>query len=215
MGTYVGHDRHFLSPAPGARTEARSVIRPQHPPIVGSNVQAASNRATPDEGTGLDRAWHAVWTRGRHEPGVCKELAAKSIDAFLPTITRVSRWSDRSKLLAWPLFPGYCFARFEPVLLSKVLRCNGVVSVLSNGGRPTPIPNFEIEALQRLVAAGLSYDPWPQLVTGSKVRVIAGPLAGVVGRLIRKGPEQLFVLAVELLRSGVRVQVSASDVQPF
>jgi transcription antitermination factor NusG len=160
-------------------------------------------------------AWHAVWTRGRHEPGVCADLTARGIDAFLPTITRISRWSDRTKRIAWPLFPGYCFARFEPAGLSSVIRCTGVVSVLSNAGRPIPIPSFEIEALQKLVAAGLTYDPWPVLVPGARVRVVGGPLEGVVGRLIRKGPEHLLVLAVELLRSGARVQVAAGDVQPL
>jgi len=145
---------------------------------------------------------------------VAAELGAKGIESFLPTITRVSRWSDRSKLIAWPLFPGYCFARFDASLLSRVVRCTGVVSVLCNAGRPIPVPSVEIEALQRLVAAGISYDPWPQLVPGSRVQVISGPLSGIVGRLIRKGAEDILILAVELLQSGARVQVAAGDVQP-
>jgi hypothetical protein len=32
---------------------------------------------------------------------------------FLPTVTRWSRWKDRKKKIDWPLFPGYCFARFN------------------------------------------------------------------------------------------------------
>jgi transcriptional antiterminator NusG len=158
--------------------------------------------------------WHAIWTRSRHEPLVCSELAARGIDTFLPTFTQVSRWSDRKKLIAWPLFPGYCFARFKPAHLPRVVRCTGVVAVLSNGGRPVPIPSFEIEALQRMVGSGLPYDPCSQLVLGSRVRVVSGPLAGVVGRLDRKGPQDLLILAIELLNSGARVQVSAWDIEP-
>ena len=182
-----------------------------------TNVGASIlSHAAPDilSGVAASTAWHAVWTRNRHEPLVCSELAAKGIDAFLPTFTQVSRWSDRKKLIAWPLFPGYCFARFEPALLPKVVRCNGVVSVLSNNGRPVSIPGFEIEALQRMVASGLPYDPCSQLVLGSRVRVVSGPLSGVVGRLDRKGPQDLLILAIELLNSGARVQVSAWDIQP-
>lgn len=159
--------------------------------------------------------WHAVWTRSRHEPLVCSELSAKGIDTFLPTFTQLSRWSDRKKRIAWPLFPGYCFARFEPAVLSNVVRCTGVVAVLSNDGRPIPIPGFEIEALQRMVASGVAYDPCPQLVPGSRVRVVSGPLSGVVGRLVRKGSQDLLILAIELLNSGARVQVSAWDIQPL
>ena len=159
-----------------------------------------------------ETAWHAVWTRSRHEPQVCGELAAKGIEAFLPTITQVSRWSDRTKSIAWPLFPGYCFARFEPDLLSRVSRCTGVVSVLSNAGRPIPIPAAEIEALQRIVASGVQFDRFPQLEPGDRVRVVSGPLAGVTGRLVRRGTKDMLILAVELLNSGARVEVSAWDI---
>ena len=60
------------------------------------------------------RQWFAVWTRSRHEQVVREQLERKRIDAFLPTITRWSRWKDRKKKIDWPLFPGYCFARFDP-----------------------------------------------------------------------------------------------------
>jgi len=163
----------------------------------------------------LESSWHAVWTRSRHEPLVCAELRFHGVESFLPTYTEVSRWSDRTKRIAWPLFPGYCFARFDTHLLPNVWRCHGVVSVLSNAGRPVSIPGFEIEALQRMVASGVPYEACPQLLPGSKVRVVSGPLAGVVGRLVRNGSHELLILAVELLNGGARVQVSARDIEPL
>ena len=59
-------------------------------------------------------SWYAVWTRSRHEQVVRDQIARKHFDAFLPTITKWSRWKDRKKKVDWPLFPGYCFARFGP-----------------------------------------------------------------------------------------------------
>ena len=59
-------------------------------------------------------AWYAIWTRSRHEQVVREQLERKQVEAFLPTVTRWSRWKDRKKQIAWPLFPGYCFARFDP-----------------------------------------------------------------------------------------------------
>jgi len=159
--------------------------------------------------------WHAVWTRYRHEQLVCRELAAKDIETFLPTFTHASRWSDRIKRIERPLFPGYCFARFEEARLPRVVATPGVVAVLSNSGRPAPIPLEEIEALQRLVASGLKFDPCSSLVAGTRVRVVNGPLAGVVGRLERRGGQDALILGVELLNSATRVQVSAWDVQPL
>jgi transcriptional antiterminator NusG len=158
-------------------------------------------------------SWFAVWTRSRHEQLVCKELAAKQIEAFLPTITRVSMWKDRTQRIAWPLFPGYCFARFTPSRFLSVAQCTGVVAVLSNGSHPIPIPDAEIEALQRLVKSGLVYEPCPSIKIGTMVRVVSGPLCGVIGRLVRKGVYEQLILAVDILNSGARVQVPASDIR--
>ena len=213
MGPLVRNNTSYFSRADTESQQHRAAACQEGS---GGSVSAELHAAAAvDLETDVATPWHAVWTRSRHEPLVCSELAARRIDTFLPTFTQVSRWSDRKKLIAWPLFPGYCFARFEPALLSKVVRCNGVVAVLSNGGRPVPIPGFEIEALQRMVASGLPYDPCSHLAPGSRVRVVSGPLSGVVGRVVRKGPQTLLVLAVELLNSGARVQVSAWDIQPL
>jgi transcription termination/antitermination protein NusG len=63
-------------------------------------------------GAGSEPAqWFAIWTRSRHEQMVREQLERKQLEAFLPTITRWSRWKDRKKKIDWPLFPGYCFAR--------------------------------------------------------------------------------------------------------
>ncbi|HEV8316926.1 MAG TPA: transcription termination/antitermination NusG family protein, partial [Vicinamibacterales bacterium] len=59
-----------------------------------------------------DVRWFALWTRSRHEQVVREQLEQKGVEAFLPTVTRWSRWKDRKKKIDWPLFPGYCFARF-------------------------------------------------------------------------------------------------------
>jgi transcriptional antiterminator NusG len=179
----------------------------------GGSVVPGAVPGAPFVGPALDVPWHAIWTRSRHEPLVRSQLASKGIEVFLPTYTKVSNWSDRKKKIEWPLFPGYCFARFEKDALSRVLRSEGVVTVLSNAGIPIPIPGYEIEALQTIVASGLDYDPCAQLVPGDRVRVTTGPLEGVVGRLVRRGPDRMLILAVELLNSGARVQVSSSDVE--
>jgi transcription antitermination factor NusG len=162
----------------------------------------------------VPKPWFAVWTRSRHEPLVCRELSARGIDTFLPTFTRMSRWSDRKKCITWPLFPGYCFARVDNSSLPRVVTCHGVVSVLSNRGTPQAVPATEIEALQRLVASGLTFDPCFLVDEGSRVRIVSGPLSGVVGLLIRRGSQDQLILAVDVLKSGARLQVSAWDVEP-
>jgi transcription termination/antitermination protein NusG len=157
--------------------------------------------------------WFALWTRSRHERTVFEQVSQLGIEAFLPTITRWSRWKDRRKKVEWPLFPGYCFARFDPAGRLAVLKCSGVVSIVSFNGEPAPVPDAEIEAIRTLLLSELPYDPCPLLKTGSLVEVVHGPLKGVVGRLQRKGTQARLVLSVELIGRSVRVQIDAADVQ--
>jgi transcription termination/antitermination protein NusG len=159
--------------------------------------------------------WFALWTRSRHEKTVRDQLLGRDIETFLPTINRWSRWKDRKKQIEWPLFPGYCFARFLPSASLPVLKCVGVVSIISVEGRPAPIPDVEIESVRRLVESELRYDPCPLIREGMLVEVIHGPLQGVVGRLVRKGPHSRLVLSVDLISRGVSVEVDAADVRPY
>ena len=97
-----------------------------------------------------------MWTRARAEKVVTDQLQRKQIEAFLPTVARWSRWKDRKKKIDWPLFPGYCFARFDPRASLDVLKCVGVATIITFDGKPAPIPHVEIEAIQRLVTPSCS-----------------------------------------------------------
>ena len=163
--------------------------------------------------SGDTQRWYAVWTRSRHEQVVRTQLDEKHVTAFLPTMTRWSRWKDRKKQIEVPLFPGYVFARFEPGERLSVLKCSGVVSIVSFNGEPAPVPDHEIESIRTLVASTLPYDPCPTIKTGTLVEVSHGPLKGVVGRLTRKGSQSRLVLSVDLIGQAVSVQVDAADVK--
>jgi transcription antitermination factor NusG len=160
--------------------------------------------------------WFAIWTRSRHEQVVREQLEQRKIDAFLPTVTRWSRWKDRKKKIDWPLFPGYCFARFDPENTLPVLKCNGVVSIVGFEGKPAPIPDFELDSIRLLVASELQFDPCPSIREGMMVAVVHGPLTGVVGRLMRKDAARArLVLSVDLIGQAVSVEVDAADVKPY
>jgi transcription antitermination factor NusG len=160
-------------------------------------------------------AWFAIWTRSRHEQVVREQLDRKHIEAFLPTVTRWSRWKDRKKKVDWPLFPGYCFARFDPQDRLPILKCTGVVSIISFEGELAAIPEHEIQGIRTLVESELAFDPCPMIREGMMVEVMHGPLKGVVGRLMRKGAHARLVLSVDLIGQAVSVEVDAADVRAY
>ena len=164
----------------------------------------------------MDPNWYAVWTRSRHEKSVRDQLEKKGgVDVFLPTIGKWSRWKDRKKKIDWPLFPGYCFARFDVRERLGVLKCTGVVNIISFEGEPAPIPEQEIDGIRQLVESDLAYDPCPMIREGMLVEVTHGPLKGVVGRLQRKNDKARLVLSVDLIGQAVSVEVDAADVRAY
>jgi transcriptional antiterminator NusG len=184
---------------------------------MGAEPETESEASPPGlEPASLPKEWFAIWTRSRHEQVVREQLTRKQIDVFLPTMTRWSRWKDRKKKIDWPLFPGYCFARFDPGHALQILKCSGVVSIVSFEGRLAPIPELEIDSIRLLLSSQLQFDPCPLIHEGMMVEVIHGPLKSVVGRLMRKdAPRARLVLAVDLIGQAVSVEVDVSDVRAY
>jgi transcription antitermination factor NusG len=175
----------------------------------GPLVRPVSGQATVIDASPL---WFALRTRARHEKKVRDNLARGNVEAFLPLCERWSRWKDRTKLVEFPLFPGYCFARFTIAERWRIANINGVAEVLSVNGRPEPIPHAEIDAVRRLIMSRFRFDPHPFLEEGMEVEIIRGPLAGVRGKLLRKDRSARVVLAVTLIRQAVVVQVHPADI---
>ena len=96
-----------------------------------------------------------------------------------------------------------------------MLKCGGVVNIVSVEGEPAPIPEYEIHAIRQLVESDLAYDPCPLIREGMMVEVTHGPLKGVVGRLVRKGAHARLILSVDLIGQAVSVEVDAADVRAY
>jgi transcription antitermination factor NusG len=158
--------------------------------------------------------WYALRTRSRHEKRVREQLEAHGIEPFLPLVERWRQWKDRRKKVAFPLFPGYCFARFPLSQRVVVVSTQGVVQILGNQEGPVPVPEAEIDAVRRLVESTLPYDPYPYLTEGMQVEVIRGPLSGLRGLLLRKGARARLVIGVALIHQGASVELDAFDVAP-
>jgi len=132
--------------------------------------------------------WYVCYTRSRAEKRVERLLLERRIEAYLPTIELKRKWADRTRLVTFPLFPGYVFGRFTLHHLYRVLAIPGVSSVVRLGGRLAPIPDAEIENIRRLAAGLCGRDRQPELrpfQEGDTVRVSDGPFRGVEGVVIQ------------------------------
>lgn len=166
-----------------------------------------------------DRRWYACRTRARAEKQVDRFLAGNGIESYLPLIERVRRWADRTKRVAFPLFPGYVFVRFKLTDMSSILRAPGVVTVVRNAGYPTPIRDDELKSV-RILAEGVSTSgvlpsPAEFLDVGQKVVVTEGPFKGMCGVLIEVRGRTRVVVRLAAIRQAVGVEVPRGVLRPW
>ncbi len=177
-----------------------------------SSLQSAS--PIPAIGTPGEN-WYALHARSKHERLVAERLSERGVEAFLPIVTEVRQWSDRTKSIERPLFSCYVFARFEPNRsdLLNVLRVNGVLSLVGSRGEGTPIPNEQIDAVRTLVGGAIPWSPYPFLKIGQRVRIRGGALDGMEGLLVAQNKNQTLVISVDLIQRSLAVRVEGYQVE--
>jgi transcription antitermination factor NusG len=156
--------------------------------------------------------WLALQVVPRHEKKVDTMLEYRGYAHFLPTRRVRQRWSDRVKVIEQPLFPGYVFCRRQRTLIEVVRSTPGIIRIVCFGGKPHPMPDQEIEALQRLDRLERDVASFPYLRAGQKVQVISGPLAGIVGMIVQFKNRNRLIISVDLIMKSVSVEIEESEV---
>ncbi len=159
--------------------------------------------------------WYAVCVRSQYERRVADALTSKGYDCLLPSYREKRKWSDRTKVLELPLFPGYVFSRFDVDLRLPILTTPGVLVVAGLGRIPQPLDSHEVEQVRKVTVVGYPAQPWPFLKIGQRVRITAGPLTGVEGLLVQRRGETRVVLSVAVLEKAISVQVESDAIRPL
>lgn len=142
-------------------------------------------------------------------------LSGKGFTEFLPLYRSRHRHAGRFQDVDLPLFPNYVFCRFDPKERLPVLKTEGVFFIVGNGGAPEAVPDAEIEAVQKVVTAGLRTQPWPFLRVGHQVRLLEGPLSGTEGIILSEKGECRLIVSIALLQRSVAVDVDRRWVRPI
>lgn len=156
--------------------------------------------------------WFALQVVPRHEKSVDKILEYRGYSHFLPTCRVRRRWSDRVKIVEEPLFPGYVFCKSQRNLMEIIRGSPGIIRMVTFGGRPQPVPDREIEALQQIVRGQREYSAVSYFTMGQKVRVISGPLTGISGIITQFKKRDRLVISLDVIMKSVSVEIDESEV---
>ncbi len=151
--------------------------------------------------------WYAIAVKPQAERSVEAVLRQKSYETFFPVISSERRWSDRTKRIALPLFPGYLFCRFDGEQRLPIMTTPGVREIVGFGRQAAPVDQAELSALRLVMESGARVEACQFLERGDQVEVNWGPMQGLRGLLLEVKGGWRVVLSVELLQRSVAVEM--------
>jgi len=163
--------------------------------------------------------WYAVNTKSRHEDKANTLLVQKSIETFLPKMEVWSKRKDRRKRIEVPMFSGYLFVNIDDLTNEKkvdVLRTYGVVRMLGkpNSYVPVPVPDAQIEAIQRILDSKLEIEACMYPKVGEKARIADGSFKGIEGVVVRTDlKKSLFVVSIDLMQRSVAIHLEGFQIE--
>ncbi len=164
---------------------------------------------------GKHMQWYALRVRSKQERMAEAVLSGKGYDTFLPLYRSTRRWSDRTKVIHRPLFPGYLFCEFDVTQRAPVVTVHSVIHVVGFGQGPTPVDATELEQVRTACESGMLIKPWNNLERGQLVQVQEGPLAGLKGIFIGYHGVNRIVLTLTLIQRSMAVELDAFGVTPI
>lgn len=163
--------------------------------------------------------WYACYTRARHEKQVETQLRKRGLESYLPVIRQVRQWSDRQKVIQFPLFPSYVFGRFTLSEVHAVLTTPGVSTIVRAGGYPTPVPAAELENVRKFVTAlaesEIEPDARPFLTEGQWIRVLEGPFEGVEGVVVERRGRKRVLVGLSAIGRGFEIDIDTRLLKPI
>jgi transcription antitermination factor NusG len=128
--------------------------------------------------------WFAVQAKPFQETLAAASVAKLNIEVFLPRIKQEQIVCGMTRLLTKPLFNGYFFARFSPLLVQEAVRyARGVLRIVGTSGFPIPLDEEVILAIRsRIEDDGFVRLKSPSFEPGDRVCIERGPWQGTFGR---------------------------------
>jgi transcription antitermination factor NusG len=175
-------------------------------------IEASPHRLTvPDQ-----KRWYALHTRARHEKAIERRLREQGLEVFVPTMVEVHRWSDRKKKVETPLFSCYVFlhSALSEQDRTHVYRIESVHGFVGTRGATIPIPDEQIESIQKVLAQPAPWRSYPFLKVGQRVRVRGGAMDGVEGVFLSENGDHSLVISIDAIQRSMAVRIDGYHVEP-
>jgi len=162
-----------------------------------------------------DFAWYVMQSQPRKEAFVRRSIQDLGRETFLPLVAE--RVPGRRNVSEQPLFPCYLFARLSEAGgdIPRFRWMQGVNRILGDGRRARPVADFVVDTIRANATRRGRVRLGTRMQKGDKVRILEGPLSGLVGILEQPNSDsrkRVFVL-LELFHRLTRIEIPAGKVR--
>ena len=187
---------------------------------IGSNKIDTDDNISPksssDNSKKSNRRWLTAYVRMHHERKVRDRLTDMGIENFLPVQIQTRQWSDRKKKVERVLISMMIFVNVDVNEERQVLETPSVMSylVLRGERKPAVIPNHDMQQFRFMVErsqASVNFET-THLQLGEEVRILKGPLTGLVGKLTHVKGKSSIAIQIDGIGCAT-VEVSADMVE--
>ncbi len=143
-------------------------------------------------------------------------LSRQGFRSYAPRVQRTIRHARKLRNVLAPLFPGYIFVILD---LStdrwrSVNGTTGVASLIMGAEQPMPVPQGIVETLVAATESSGTVRLDSDLEIGQRVRILSGPFAERLGRLIHLDDKARVRVLIEFMSAEISAQLNRSLVAP-
>ncbi len=157
-----------------------------------------------------NKKWHALYVSSRQEKKVAEQLIVRGDEAYVPLVKTMRQWSDRKKMVEFPLINGYVFVNISAQEQELMYNVRGIVNFVRSEGKIAIIREIEIERLKQLVNLGYQIEAESINRTykeGDKVKITSGALAGIEGFVVDSSLGKSIEVLLESIGQCIRVKL--------
>lgn len=176
------------------------------------------------------KAWYLLYCKPRGEARAVHNLTLQQIESYLPTIGEEKKVKGQVSIKRTPLFPGYLFIYFDPLVTSvaRIHSTRGVGRIIGCNELMTSIDDSIIHSIRmrehKLLSDLLSENELTdeslkalddtELQQGDQIRFNEGPFVDLEGIFDEKSGDKRCHVLFDIMGQKKRVSVPRSSIEP-
>jgi len=155
------------------------------------------------------KQWFVFYTKSRQEKKIFDFLTKRGYEVFLPLQKVMRQWSDRKKKVEVPLFNSYLFVHDTEDKIPTILQTPGIAWNIRHNDHPAVLHPRELDTIQRFLSSGLFIETGSMetFTQGDAVKIIDGPLKGLIGTVERTAADNKFSVSLESIGHSIKVTI--------